>query len=368
MERILEPTWRSPIRPPRIGLVLLAAALLAVAATYAVPRAGERLVGLDDPGRIAQYALNDKFDPGVAKREIEAALAANDADLAQSFVDLADSRGVALDPLLVEKVKDATADAATTRHKAKSFARGLITGEPDDMAALAGTAVGDLFVFGDIRDALREGTRLARGQQADELVLGLASAGIAITAATYVTFGAAAPARAGLTLMKVARKTGSLGAELAGSLGRMVRKAGLSEPAAAVRAGREAVKVERAGGLLTFARDVGRVERAAGGRAAFDGLKIAKEPGDMTRIARLAEKEGSRTRAILKLVGRSAIMLVALAVDASLWLLGALLTVFGFVSALKSATERMTLRVLHRRKERRRLKQVQPIAGALAHS
>ena len=183
-----------------------------------------------------------------------------------------------------------------------------------------------------------------------------------------MTFGTAAPARAGLTLVKVARKTGSLGAELTGSLGRMVRKAGLSEPAVAVRAGREAVKVERAGGLLNFARDVGRVERAAGGRAAFDGLKIAKEPGDMTRIARLAEKEGSRTRAILKLAGRSAIMLAALALDASLWLLGALLTVFGFVSALKSATERMTLRILRRRKERRRRKQVQPIAAALAHS
>ncbi len=81
----------------------------------------------------------------------------------------------ALDPALQEKVKGAVAEAATTRHKAQSFARGLITGEPDDMAALAGTAVGDLFVFGDIRDALREGKRLAAGEQADELILGLAA-------------------------------------------------------------------------------------------------------------------------------------------------------------------------------------------------
>src|SRR5262249_57587977 len=94
-----------------------------------------------------------------------------------------------------------------------------------------GTGSGGVFVLGDMGDAVREGTRMAMGQKADELVLGLASAGIAITAATYVTFGAAAPARAGLTLMKVARKTGSLGSELAGSLGRMVRQAGLLEPA-----------------------------------------------------------------------------------------------------------------------------------------
>ena len=353
---------------PRIGPALVAVALLAAAAAYVVPRAADVLDALDDPSRVADHAMGDKFDAKVVQREIGGALAANDADLAQSFADLAADRHVALDPSLVEKVKAATAEAATTRHKAQSFARGFITGEPDDMAALAGTTIGDLFVFGDIRDALREGTRLAMGQKADELVLGLASAGIAITAAAYVTFGAAAPARAGLTLMKVARKTGSLGNELAGSLGRMVRQAGFSEPAVAARVGRDAVKVERAGGLLNFARDVGRVEKAAGGRAAFDGLKIAKEPGDMTRVARLAEKEGSRTRAILKIAGRGAIMLAAFAFDASVWFLGAVFALLGFVSALKSATERVASRFFHRRREKRRRAQTQPIAAVLAPS
>ncbi|MGB9351901.1 MAG: hypothetical protein WCB61_18680, partial [Pseudolabrys sp.] len=113
--------------------------------------------------------------------------------------------------------------------------------------------------------------------------------------------------------------------------------------------------------------DVGRVERAAGGRAAFDGLKVAKEPADVTRVAKLAEKEGSRTRAILKLAGRGAITLAALAFDASVWLIGALFAVFGFVSALKNATERIALRFFRRRREKRRLKQSQPVAVALAH-
>ncbi|MGB9388264.1 MAG: hypothetical protein WCB50_26060, partial [Pseudolabrys sp.] len=128
------------------------------------------------------------------------------------------------------------------------------------------------------------------------------------------------------------------------------------------------VKVERAGGLLDFARDVGRVQQAAGGRAAFDGLKIAKKPRDVTRVAKLAEKEGSRTRAILKIAGRGAIMVAALALDASVWLLGALFALFGFVSALKSATERVAFRFFRRRREKRRRAQMQPIAAALAHS
>src|SRR4249920_3488407 len=335
----LEPSKQNGLRTPRIGTALLAAVLLAAAAAYTVPRTADAVSGLDDPARIAGRALDGTFDAVIAQREIEAALAAQDSELAQSVID----------PALAEKVAAATAEAATMRYRAKSFARGLVTGEPQDMASLAGTTLGDLFVFGDIRDAVREGTRYVRGGQVDQLVLGLAATGIAITAGTYVTFGAATPARAGLTLVKAARKTGRLGVEFTESLGRMVRQT--SFPAAA-RAARDTAKAERAGGLLHLVRDVGRVEKAAGGRAALDALKIAKEPRDITRIAKLAEKEGSRTRAILKVVGRGAIMLAAFAFDASLWLLGALLAVFGFVSAFKSAVERTALRIFRRRRER----------------
>jgi hypothetical protein len=380
-ESRLEPLQQRMARIPRAGpaLFALAAVALALVSAYAVPRAVTALGGLNDPARIADHVLDGRFNASVAQREIEAALAAHDAELAQSFVDLAADRRVAIDPAQLQKVNAATAEAGTARHKAESFARGFITGEPDDIAALAGTTLGDLFVFGDIRDALREGKHLASGEQADELVMGLACVGIAITAGTYASFGAAAPARVGLTLAKAARKTGSLTAEFAASLAPLVRRAvdwrplrrattnvSLSGPALAERAAREAVKVERAGGLLQLAGDVGRVERAAGGRAALDGLKIAKEPRDVARVAKLAEKEGSRTRAILKVAGRGAITMAAFAVDAAVWLLGAMFAVLGFVSALKNATERAALRFFRRRRERRMRVALQPIAAAAA--
>ena len=57
------------------------------------------------------------------------------------------------------------AEDGTASHGRQSFALGLVTGEPNDMAGLAGTTLGDLFVFGDIRDAVREGTRLATGRR-----------------------------------------------------------------------------------------------------------------------------------------------------------------------------------------------------------
>ena len=52
----------------------------------------------------------------------------------------------------------------------------------------------------------------------------------------------------------------------------------IAEPAVAVRAAREAVKVEKAGGLMQLVGDVGRVQAKAGTQAALDGLKLARRP------------------------------------------------------------------------------------------
>ena len=180
-------------------LALAGAAAFALAATFAVPagiKAYDAAV-TDDPAAITDRALDRSFNQEIAEREIGAALAADDSDLAQSFVELAANRSVAVDPALADRVKAAQIKDATLAHTAGRFVQGLWTGEPVDVASLAGTAFGDLFVFGDIRDAAREGTRYLTGQKADPWILGLAGVGLAITAGTYATLGAGAPARAG---------------------------------------------------------------------------------------------------------------------------------------------------------------------------
>jgi hypothetical protein len=294
-----------------------------------------RQFAADDPVKIADRALDDVLSRAVAEREIGAALAVGDIDLAQSFLDLSAERGLAVDSALADKVKKAQTDAASATHTAGRFVKGFWSGEPTDLASLAGTAVGDLVVFGDLRDAAREGTHYLLGQPADPWILGLAGVGIAVTGGTYVSVGLGAPERIGLTLAKVARRTGRL------------------NPVLAVRVARDAVKVEKAGGLVDLVGDVGRIETKAGTQAALDSLKIAEGPRDVSRLARLSAAKGGKTRAIIKLLGRGAIMLAVGAFDVATWMLWAALMLLGFVSSLKTASERMTLRYLRWRKARR---------------
>ena len=71
-------------REPRIAAALLAAAVLAAAVVCAVPRAVERASHLDDPSYAANRALEGTFSRAVAEREIEAALSAQDPELARA--------------------------------------------------------------------------------------------------------------------------------------------------------------------------------------------------------------------------------------------------------------------------------------------
>ena len=327
----------------------------------------------DDPAELADVRLNSALrnNQAIVTENIESALAAGDADLAASFVELAKQKGIVLNDELLGRVTDAATEQNSSSHLARRFATGLVTGNADDVASLSGTVAGDLFVFGDIRDVVRESKHLAMGEDTDRLVLGLATAGLAVTAATYVSVGGATPLRAGLTLVKDARKVGRLGEGLTEWAGRSARElvdtpmlqnavasSSVMRPGESISAIRAAFHAEKAGALVRLAKDVGRVGEKAGIRAAQDTLKIAESPQDVARAARLAESKGGQTRAILKLFGRGALLLAAGAFDLSLWVFGALLALFGLLSSIKATTERLTQSWLIRKKARRLRRQM----------
>ncbi len=330
--------------------------------------AGAILAAQDDPAELADIQLDSALrnNQAMVAENIEAALAANDADLASSFVDLAREKSISVSDELSLRVSNAVAEQNSTSHFAKRFATGLVTGNADDVASLSGTVAGDLFVFGDIRDVVREGKHLAMGEDTDRLILGLAAAGLAVTAATYVSVGGVAPVRAGLTLVKDARKVGRLGEGLTQWAGRSAREmvdapmlqnavasGSVLRPGQTVSAIKAAFRAEKAGALVRLAKDVGRVSEKAGMRGALDTLRISEGPKDVARAARLAESKGGQTRAILKVLGRGALLLAAGAFNLTLWVFGALLALFGFLSSIKATTERLTQSWLDRKKARR---------------
>jgi len=136
-----------------------------------------------------------------------------------------------------------------------------------------------------------------------------------------------------------------------------VASGSMMRPGQTVSAIRAAFHAEKAGALVRLAKDVGRVSERAGIRAAQDTLKIAENPKDVARAARLAESKGGQTRAILKVLGRGALLLAAGAFNLTLWVFSAVLALFGLLSSIKATTERLTMSWLLRKKAWRLQKQ-----------
>ena len=273
-----------------------------------------------------------------------------------------------------QRVAAANAASAQVARAAGSFARGLVIGEPDDLVGFAGTALGDVFVFGDIRDALREGSRLASGQPADELILGLACVGLAVTAGTYATLGAGAPARVGPFVDQGGaqdrpdrRRISPPGRDGRCATSSTARRSGapsLARPGTGgARGARAPSRSNKADGLVRFVGDVGRVQGKAGTQRGARRHQARAGPRDMARVAELAEAKGSQTRAILKTAGprrhHAWPSAHSISPGGCLW---ALLSLLGFVSSLK-ATVRARHLALLRRPPRQAPARARPLCG-----
>lgn len=322
-------------RPPMSRLIAALGFLLAFAgaAHWVVPMGRTALAyatARDDAARIADLELDEVLtEPRVAS-EIESALAAGDAELAQSFVALADARGIQVAATQRARVVVVASAAAQAIDGAGRFGLGFVTGQAEDLAGLAGATAGDLTVWGDLRDAGREALHWAKGEEVDDLILGLSAAGIAATGVTYATFGASLPVRAGLSALKGARRAGALGLRLADDVAGLLRRGAR-------------------GPVLRLVGDIGTVQGKAGTRATLLGLRHVDDAAGAARLRRLSEVKGGQTLAVVKTLGRGALYVTKAFTKLAWWIIAAALNLFGLIAAFNAAVVEM-VRPLWRRR------------------
>lgn len=287
----------------------------------------------DDAARLADLQLDGVLTPERTATEIDAALAEDDGELAASFLALAQARGIEVSPERQARIALANAPGARFARGAGRFGQGFLTGEGEDLAGIAGATASDLTVWGDVRDLGREALHWARGEPVDRLMVDLAGAGIAVTGATYAAFGAPLTLRAGLSVIKGARRAGAMGGRFAGNL------------AAALRGGRKAE-------VATLVADLGAAGSRAGTRATFAGLRHVDDAAGAARLRGLAEAKGGQTLAIVKTLGRGALFVTEAMAKLAFWVLAAAANLLGLVASFNSAMVAM-LRPLWKKKRGR---------------
>lgn len=332
--------------------LIVASAVIAglVAGSPMLPRAAAdwRLhLAADDPVRLSQLRLDAVATPERLGAEIDAAVTAQDPDLADSLLTLAAERDIAVSQERLAAVA-ALREGGVLR-SAGEFGRGFLIGERESDAGFIGALAGDVTGFGDLRDIAQEGGKLLGGEPADQTVLVLSAVGLAITAATWISLGGGLPARGGLSALKTASKakllspklTAHLGRAAAGALDRPALAAGMGaiarlDLAAAKTAARGIVRPAAVRGFAALGQDAGAIYARTGQRGLRQVLAVADDAGDIRKAARLAAAKPSTARATLKLLGRSALVLGAFSLSAAGWMLWLLL----YAVALAMAAQR----------------------------
>lgn len=341
-------------------VVIATASAIALAATLPVlPKAQDAwrwLAAHDSPEALTQLQL---ASPDIGTRwqtAFREALEQEDLDLAESLLVLAENKGIAPAPAALARYHAAKTPAAVAKRNAGQFYAGATSGKAEDPAGLAGALVADLSGVGDIRDLVLEGHKIARGEEPDELVLGLAAVGLVATGATLASLGLAAPARGGVTTLKVAARAGRISPPLRQHLAKVTRNvidqdqarqaaraAAILDPVATRAALSNSIRPTVLREIGDMANDLARVTTKAGTRSAQEALTLARDPGDLRRLARLAESQGSATRAVLKLFGRGAIVLAASAATLASWVMAGMLWLVGAFLLLTFMTRQLAI-------------------------
>lgn len=305
------------------------------------------IAAAEDPAVLSDLRLAKVLSAGRLDIEIDAALAARDPELAESLFALAVERGFSVSAERQSRLQALKGGAVT--QAIADFGQGFISGDRESGAAFAGALVGDVTGYGDLRDLAGEGRKWLGGEGADATVLAIAAAGLAISAATWVSLGGALPARNGLSAVKAASKAKLLSPALTANLtrtaiGAIDRPALNASLAAASRLDLAAARVA-AGGIVkpaamarfaTLGQDAGAVYARTGQRGLRQVLSLADDTSDIGKAAKLGAAKGTTTRGILKVLGRGALVLGALSLSAVGWMLA----LIGYAIALAMLAQR----------------------------
>ncbi|CAA6817908.1 MAG: Unknown protein [uncultured Sulfurovum sp.] len=91
-------------------------------------------------------------------------------------------------------------------YKKDKILEGILTGTSDELSGQVSAIGSDFFLFGDIRDLVIQGKNYFNKEEVDGVLVGLSSVGLVASASTLLSAGATTAPKAGVSVLKLARK------------------------------------------------------------------------------------------------------------------------------------------------------------------
>lgn len=155
-------------------------------------------------------ALQKKVIPGYLDQHILTAIEDERFDDVVMYENLAKLLGQTLSPLTISQIEAHSGTIETSWRNIKAFTSGFVNGEATNGVELSGSIASDLTLYGDIRDAKKEGSLYLDDQPYDAFILNISLVGIGLSASQLLSAGVSTPLKVGASVIKAAKKSGKL--------------------------------------------------------------------------------------------------------------------------------------------------------------
>jgi len=299
----------------RLGASLLFLTALALGLAYLtdytfhIPL--DKAVRADLSAAASPAQINTKILDALEKDDIE------DADM---YADIGRFMNYEIPADTSRRLEEAHSMSATVVRNTWEFGTGFVTGEGDSTAGLAGAVTSDLTVIGDVRDIAGEGTKWLRGEDYNELIIGLSVVGIAATGLTIATGGGGIVVKAGVSIMKAAKRAGRLTKEFGELLLRMTRDAvnmpalrealrttDLTDIAKTQRVLTDYSRTVKGAAIFPVLTRIGDMNKTVGPAETIRLMKFVKTGENLDEVAVMSARYGTKTRGIIELTGKASL-------------------------------------------------------------
>jgi len=281
-----------------------------------------------------RYELQQTTNSEDLGNRVDEALAEDDFESAVMYSEIAEFAGFPLPKETADALYRAGGITATIGRTGSQLASGFFTGEATSIAGLTGAVASDLTVIGDVRDISREGPKMVAGEPYSELILGLSVVGVGVTGATVATGGGGLPGRIGVTLLKVAAKTGSLTVDFSRVLTRMVgdavnlpglrqtlREVNLADSAAtreAITAYTRTINTAELGPVVARMNDI---RGSAGASESVRLMRYVHSTDELADVANMSQRLGRKTRGVIEITGKTSLRAFRTTLRITEWIL-----------------------------------------------
>ncbi len=260
--------------------------------------------------------LKLNVDGSQIEAEIVAAIQTSEFDDARMYLEIAKDNNYQIN---FQKYQDEILRKDTQlkkiTHQVSNFVSGFAKGKGSDMAGLAGAVTADFTVVGDVRDLRQEYKNHSDDKNVNELIVLLSGVGVGLTALTVSSMGTAAPAKTGISVIKVAVKMKKITARFQKQLLKLARKVfdwsvfrRLIKQDNSIKnirlAAKQAYKPKAIKPLKTIAKQINNIRKSTSTIDTLHLLKYVENSDDLRRLEKISLKQGSKTKGLMKLVGK----------------------------------------------------------------